>query len=149
MCCCSLSPRLPSAPPPNVLPEKGATLVQSPHTLKHQSSFVFCFLSHHITPPLGMYARSAVHTRSTDLCSSRGRVPLSEALSSLEVTLVTQEVLVMLGVPTVWASLEKRMLPVKPRQAGTAVHHSCWLSGENMKTAYSVGKQQATPGTRN
>lgn len=84
----------------------------------------------------------------TSLCSPRGHAPLSVALSSLEVTLVTLEVLVMLGVPTVWASLEKRMLPVKPRWAEAGEQHSCWLSGENHNMP-NVGKQQATPGARN
>lgn len=83
--------------------------------------------------------------RGTGLCPHQGRAPLSGALSSLEVTLVTLEVLVMIGVPTVRASLEKRMLPVKPRQAGAGVQHSCWLSGENHNMR-NVGKQQATPG---
>lgn len=86
--------------------------------------------------------------RGTGVCPPRGRAPLSGALSSLEVTLVALEVLVMLAMPTVWASLEKRMLLVKARQAGPAVQHSCWLSGEN-HNMHSIGKQQATPGEHN
>lgn len=73
---------------------------------------------------------------------------MSAALSSLEVTLVTLKALAMLAVPTVWASLEKRMLPVKPRWAEAGEQRSCWISGENHNMA-NVGKQQATPGARN
>lgn len=68
--------------------------------VKYQSSFLLIiFLA--ITIISVYYALSSVH--STGLYFALGCMPLSRALSALEVTLATLEVLVMASVPTAWA----------------------------------------------
>lgn len=73
------------------------------YLVKRQSNFLLIILHPRHQHYLCVLCVLCSAAHSTDLYFALGCMPLSGALSSLEVTLATLEVLVMVSVPTVWA----------------------------------------------